>query len=118
MMSLPRSRILKAIKLLRGRFVPSDDEEVNHTPYWTLGEIYTQGNCANFAHALQLLIGGTVLYSDEIAHYWLLYDGNHYDINGISKGLKALHENKLTKRVSLRSSLIDNYSPACRGPMI
>jgi hypothetical protein len=107
-------QIEKFIELLKGK---GDD-----SPREFIKEIFTNGNCYNFAFALKALIPeGKVLTSSKISHAWFMYDGRHYDISGVCSYLADLHNDGLTYELfeeTLTEGELDNYSMELRGPMI
>ncbi len=112
--------IEKFLKLLRG--IPNSVSLPEDRPYEIIGEIFTNGNCYNFAFAVKALDNEIrVFTSNEINHAWFEYRGCHYDINGKSEHLKVLFEDGLATEifdVDLSEGDMDNYSIALRGPMI
>lgn len=110
------SNILKFIELIRGTTVdhiPGLDP--NDTSYFIVGEIFTQGNCGNFAQALQLAFGGEVVYIGLYHHYCLLLDGKLYDING---DVSAMYLSWSTPNPTHLEDCTGNYSFAERGPIM
>jgi hypothetical protein len=116
-------QITAAIALLRGVMYDLGPENEADGASGIIIEVFSNGNCGNLAFALKELIPGShVLYSRELTHYWLMFDGEHYDISGRNaEHFKALHEDGLAVEVflaGLSPSELNNYSFATRGPII
>ena len=80
-------------------------------------EVYSRGNCGNFAKALVLAFGGKVVKVRCISHVVAVIEDKLYDITGdvthrYSKyGVEDIPENEL-------SDYVNNYSFIFRGPII
>jgi hypothetical protein len=102
----------KMISLIRG------SEEGGTSQITT--EIFSNGNCANFALMLWYAFAGSRLVSScEIPHVWVEYGGVHYDIKGRNPSLKTLFENGDAKFITWEEAFrdVDNYSFKERGPI-
>ena len=81
-----------ALKLLRCSNYELGLEE--HSPENIIVSIFTNGNCLNLALALKELVSNVeIIYSNSLAHYWIMYNDEHYDINGKSETLRKVYEN-------------------------
>lgn len=108
------SHILKFIELIRGAQEPgcTDDE----TARGITKEIFSQGNCGNFALALQMAFGGDLVIAEGHSHVAAAISGRVYDITG---DVTAVHKWLPTTESNIRNDcLVDNYSFEFRGPIV
>lgn len=103
--------ILTFINLIRGN-LPFEGAEIGDTSIEIVTEVFTQGNCGNFAQALQIAFGGQVVFSDH--HLLCLIDGRLYDING---DVTHKYPNFRHPRIIELEDMTNNYSFDNRGPL-
>lgn len=102
--------LIKGAPALTGVHFTEDD-----TSRGIITEIYTQGNCGNFAQALALAFDGEVLVVDGFIHAVCRINGRLYDISGdVTDKFPNVSEPSLSRL----EDLTNNYSFAERGPMI
>ena len=109
-----------AISLLTGTDKGLEDED---SPHYLIREIFTNGNCYNFAFALQALLSGSKVFKIvDVSHVFLEHEGRCYDVNGEDPILREYLEMGQVSEIFLedmrRDDDLDNYSFALRGPMI
>lgn len=108
-------RVLRFIELIRG-VPPTEDMDENDTASLIVTEIFTQGNCGNFALALQTAFGGTLYHTTPSDHVLCKIDGRLYDITGDVTGRYDCFE--VDEQYIQRQCLVDNYSFDFRGPIV
>lgn len=101
--------ILSFINLIRGN-MPFEGAELGETSIEIVTEVFTQGNCGNFAQALQIAFGGQVVFAEH--HLLCLIEGRLYDING-----DVTHKFPTYRyaRISELEDMTNNYSFDNRG---
>lgn len=109
-------RISQFITLLRGNQATFDGADANDTSFHIMIEIFSKGNCGNFAAALQVAFGGDLALVDSGAHVVLRYCGRLYDIHG-DVTAKYEHYYPIDYNHLEERDYIDNYSFAERGPI-
>jgi hypothetical protein len=110
-------KIIKFIDLIRGPYVEADDTLTEQdTSAGIITEVFTRGNCGNFAQALQLAFGGKVLYVEETYHLVCEIEGRLYDITGDVTD-KYWHMYVITPSTTQLEDNTNNYSFEARGPL-
>ena len=113
---MSHERIEQFIALLRGTQATFHGCDVNDTSFHIMIEIFSKGNCGNFASALQVAFGGELALVDSGAHVVFRYEGRLYDIHGDVTD-KYPHYYPTDVDHLIRTDYIDNYSFAERGPI-
>ncbi len=110
-------RILKFIALIRGEPATFDGCDPDDTSANIVTEIFTMGNCGNFALALQAAFGGQLLNDRKCPHIACEINGRIYDIRG---DVTHLHDfmTPVTEEAVRNGDYVDNYSFATRGPIV
>lgn len=110
------NRVLKFIELIRGAPAAFEGCDPDDTSANIVNEIFTQGNCGNFALALQTAFGGQLLMDRTCPHIACEIDGRIYDIRG---DVTHLHNcmTPTTEEEVRNRDFVDNYSFAERGPI-
>lgn len=108
------NRIEQFIALIRGPI--HDDEFIKlDTSHYIMTEVFTSGNCGNFAMALRLAFGGELMAAVADHHIVCRIEGRLYDITG---DVTAKYPNAIPiedDNVIVRYT--DNYSFDMRGPI-
>lgn len=104
--------IIQVITLLRGTIL-CDEFQLDTASHITT-EIYTQGNCGNFAKALSIAFNGEVVLVNERCHVVMRLNNQLYDITG-----NVTHKYTVDKVMGDDQLIdyIDNYSFDLRGPI-
>lgn len=109
-------RILRFIDLIRGEpaaeGLDKDDTSAN-----IITEVFTTGNCGNFALALQTAFGGQLWRSASDYHILCKIGDRLYDINGDVTDRHSRGE-VVDEHYVINGHYADNYSFAERGPII
>lgn len=106
-------KIINVITLLRGTTLC--EEYPNDTAENITTEIYTQGNCGNFAKALSLMFDGSCCLVNDLSHVVSSINNRLYDITG------DVTDTYTVKCIISDDELIDyidNYSFEERGPIL
>ena len=110
------NQILKFIELIRGTPATFNGCDPDDTSANIITEIYTRGNCGNFALALQAAFGGQLLMDRMCPHVACGIDGRIYDIRGDVTHLYPYLE-PVSEADVRNGDYVDNYSFAERGPI-
>ncbi len=112
------SKILQFINLIRGPYQPADGILTEEdTSAGIMVEVFTNGNCGNFAQALVLAFGGSVVYVEEARHIVAEIDGRLWDITGDVTEQYGHMYNTIPSPSKLED-MTGNYSFAERGPLV
>ena len=104
--------IITFINLIRGT-LPYEGAEYAESAVGITTEIFTQGNCGNFAQALKIAFGGEVVFSDN--HLLCLINGRLYDITGdVTEDYPDYRHPKLMEL----EDMTNNYSFMDRGSIL
>ena len=110
------NKVLAFIELIKGSPAPTGHYFTeDDTSRGIITEIYTQGNCGNFAKALALAFDGDVLVVEGFIHAICRINGRLYDISG---DVTDKFPNVREPMVGELDDLTNNYSFSDRGPMI
>lgn len=104
--------ILTFINLIRGT-LPYEGAEYAESAVGITTEIFTQGNCGNFAQALKIAFGGEVVISDN--HLLCRIEGRMYDITG---DVTRNHPNWRSATMIELEDMTNNYSFMDRGSIL
>lgn len=110
--------IIQFIELIRGPEQMADGIlTADDTSRGIITEVFTNGNCGNFAQALALAFSGNVIYVEEAHHMVCEIDNKLYDITGDVTD-KYWHKYCVVPSSSKLEDMTGNYSFAERGPLI
>lgn len=110
------NHILYFIRLIRGQEIPQDlldqglVEDDSSAPI--IQEVFTKGNCGNFAEALRVAFGGEVMEVEGARHVVCKIGDRLYDITGDVTTQYPHYQ------PAAASEYMDNYSFAERGPIV
>lgn len=104
--------VLTFISLIRGN-MPWPDAAEGDSSIGIITEVFTQGNCGNFAQALKIAFGGEVVFSDT--HLLCRLDGRMYDITG---DVTRNHPNWRPATMMELEDMTNNYSFSDRGSIL
>lgn len=104
--------IISFINLIRGN-LPFKDAAEGDSSIGIVTEVFTQGNCGNFAQALKIAFGGEVVISDN--HMLCRINGRMYDITG---DVTRNHPNCRPATMIELEDMTNNYSFMDRGSIL
>lgn len=105
-------KINRFIQLIRGTHLK--EFPIEESSVGIITEVFTRGNCGNFAKALQLVFGGDIVSVDDNQHVLCKIEDKLYDING---DVTHIHSDYTVATDWDVDWCIDNYSFADRGPV-
>lgn len=109
-------RVLHFIGLIRGQEITQDLLDHGLVPDDSsapiITEVFTRGNCGNFAEALRVAFGGEVMKVEGACHVVCKIDDRLYDVTG-DVTTQYRHYQPVAA-----SEYMDNYSFAERGPIV
>ncbi len=107
--------IITFIETLKGHPNDYDGLDKNDTGRWIIEEIFTRGNCGNFALILNRVFGGSFVMTEDNGHVMVEVDGRRYDITGDVTEVYTSCKSATLAEVRLYQ---DNYSFVERGPIV
>ena len=117
-MNTIHGKVMRFIGLITGVDQYNSDD-IPHTAKPIIQEVFTRGNCGNFAIILHDFFGGEMYIDEQAYHVITKIDGIFYDVNGVwTNDDPDYTPIPVTTKELEERDLINNYSFTFRGPII